>query len=598
MPNDTRHPRTDDRVEGIGRRPAETAFAVTPIDREGSGTRHVVAVVVVALMIVGINLLPSFGKIEEQPRATVGTVPPSRTAATPSPRVAERGRSAAVHHVLGWPGGMLEVDIPAGWTWSTDVPLTVVTGDLRGPDVSVSFDQDIAAVRTGICVGTSDFIDAGQTVDDLVQALARQTGAESTRVARVAIDGHQATRYSLTLPSPCPEPAEGITLWRTADGADYTPIEGGFVVIYVMDVDGHRLVVTTDGRGASPEQLDDRGRIIDSLRITAADQAFPRFDPQARRQLGFVDGIELSIRGPGPGWESHGPYLSTSVVGPQGAEAAILLTTFPDGSRTTPCHALIGPVGPSADDLADALATAPGTELVSGPTNATIGGLPAVRLTVTVAALVREACQPGFYFSWPGTQGGAFWGATEAGDAITVWVVAVADARLVIEVLAHPDIDEPTRSAIGLVVDSLSFEGPDTPAPSPMGPAMMAYQQQVLAICRAATVRWMDEIGVSGIAARSLAEIADDAAATVRMADDSTAALRALPIPGDDRERVARQIDLLGWAIDALREIPAAARAGDMLRVERLERERIVRTHQKDTLVDSYFEGCPLGLPA
>ena len=98
--------------------------------------------------------------------------------------------------------------------------------------------------------------------------------------------------------------------------------------------------------------------------------------------------------------EPGGPIsLNKSIVGPQGAEAIIYWTSFPDGDYADPCARLLArSVGPSAADLAAAVSRAPGTKLVKGPSNVTLGGQPAKHVVLTVRKNV--GCDPGFFYSW------------------------------------------------------------------------------------------------------------------------------------------------------------------------------------------------------
>jgi hypothetical protein len=54
--------------------------------------------------------------------------------------------------------------------------------------------------------------------------------------------------------------------------------------------------------------------------------------------------------------------------------------------------------------------------------------------------------------------GGAFWGGVEPGDTIRVWIVDVAEKRLVIEAATHPDAPPEIVGEIETIVGSLQFE--------------------------------------------------------------------------------------------------------------------------------------------
>jgi len=76
------------------------------------------------------------------------------------------------------------------------------------------------------------------------------------------------------------------------------------------------------------------------------------------------------------------------------------------------------------------VATAPGTKLVKGPSNVTLGGRPAKHVVLKVRNNV--GCDPGFFYSWHNYPlGGAFWH-MNAGDTMRLWIVNVNGTRLFI----------------------------------------------------------------------------------------------------------------------------------------------------------------------
>jgi hypothetical protein len=184
-----------------------------------------------------------------------------------------------------------------------------------------------------------------------------------------------------------------------------------------------------------------------------------------------VAGVEFSFRVPAPDW-TPGPinrdpdgmgfrtgslYVSKSTVGPQGAEAVVFWTSLPTGDDADPCGHLRGlAVTPSAADLAAALAKAPGTELVTGPSNVTVGGRPAKLVVLTVRKDV--GCDPGFFYTWHDDMLGPFWPGTSVGDTMRVWIVDVAGARLFIEAettkWAGPDLEREIQQ----IVESIRFD--------------------------------------------------------------------------------------------------------------------------------------------
>lgn len=180
-------------------------------------------------------------------------------------------------------------------------------------------------------------------------------------------------------------------------------------------------------------------------------------------------GVRFSFRLPTTvGWEGFssiptaksdgGPIsFNKSIVGPQGAEAIVYWTSFPDGDYADPCTRLLSPpVDPTAADLAAAVSTAPGTELVTGPSDVTVGG----RLAKRVVLKVREnvGCDPGFFHSWRDVDGGALWPTTGAGYTIRVWIVDVGGTLLFIAAATTEEATSGLTKEIRQIIRSIRFD--------------------------------------------------------------------------------------------------------------------------------------------
>jgi hypothetical protein len=156
------------------------------------------------------------------------------------------------------------------------------------------------------------------------------------------------------------------------------------------------------------------------------------------------------------GKKPRGPIsLNRSIVGAQRAEAIIYWTSFPHGDYADPCTDLLTPsIGRSAAALAAAVATAPGTKLVKGPSNVTLGGHPAKHVVLTVRENV--GCDPGFFYGWPNYRlGGAFWH-MNAGDTMQVWIVNMNGTRLFIAAATNVHSGRLNKE-IQQIVDSIRF---------------------------------------------------------------------------------------------------------------------------------------------
>jgi hypothetical protein len=192
--------------------------------------------------------------------------------------------------------------------------------------------------------------------------------------------------------------------------------------------------------------------------------------PSARGTVSrTVEGVRLTLTVPRTGWgpgpleviggkaRAHSLYISKNTIPPQDAEAVIFWTGFHDGGEAVPCAKLLGSAsGGSTADLAAAIARAPGTERVSGPSRVTVGGRSAQQVVLTV----REdlGCAPGYFFSWRFRMGGAFWEKTNVGDTIRVWIVDLNGTRLFIEAETHKQAGRNLEQEITKIVGSIRFD--------------------------------------------------------------------------------------------------------------------------------------------
>jgi hypothetical protein len=189
--------------------------------------------------------------------------------------------------------------------------------------------------------------------------------------------------------------------------------------------------------------------------------------PAGARLVVVESGVRFSFRVPTAGWERFksiptktspaGPIsLNKSIVGPQGAEAIIYWTSFPNGDYADACDRLLAPsIGRSAANLAAAVSRAPGTKLVKGPSNVSLGGLPATHVALTVRKNV--GCDPGFFYTWREVVGGALWQTTGVGDTIRVWIVAVGGTRLFIAAATTEEANSRLRREVIRIVESIRF---------------------------------------------------------------------------------------------------------------------------------------------
>ena len=179
------------------------------------------------------------------------------------------------------------------------------------------------------------------------------------------------------------------------------------------------------------------------------------------------NGVAFSLEIAADGWNSSGVavapdggHLQKGVQGDR--DAAWLLLWSIDGVYSDPCGGLAAPpVSPSAADLADAVATLAGTELVAGPTDVTVGGRAAKHVEITIPEDI--GCAPSEFRLWYDdvTCDGAApcwrW-ASSLGETNSVWIVEVDGKHVWIEAETYKEATPEIQAEVQAIIDSLQFE--------------------------------------------------------------------------------------------------------------------------------------------
>lgn len=210
----------------------------------------------------------------ERSSTSTPTASPSTPAPSTDPEV--RTIDGVVLGVGDYPAFTLEV--PA--TFSANGPF--VTRGLLGVSV-----WDVGEVPRDPCHWQGTMSDPGPTVDDLVEALAAQRYRHATEPTDVTLGGYEGRLLELSVPKDwvvtgdadfegCDvEPSNGhrdfVSWLGNGEGERYMLVAGQIERVWVVDVDGQRLVVDAIYQPETPQEVrDELVGIVESIRF--ADQ--------------------------------------------------------------------------------------------------------------------------------------------------------------------------------------------------------------------------------------------------------------------------------------------------------------------------------------
>lgn len=148
-----------------------------------------------------------------------------------------------------------------GWTVSIDQP------DEVGFDSSV-----LDSINADACAQETKLVDAGSTVDDLVNALLDQSGPVVEGPFDVTLGGYPGKRLDVTTPvaadlARCNVP-DALQLWRDQAGNHAVVFADWQTSIYIVDVGGKRVVLMTVHQKSSPaSDVAELEAVIKSIRF-------------------------------------------------------------------------------------------------------------------------------------------------------------------------------------------------------------------------------------------------------------------------------------------------------------------------------------------
>jgi hypothetical protein len=178
------------------------------------------------------------------------------------------------------------------------------------------------------------------------------------------------------------------------------------------------------------------------------------------------NGIQFSFEVSTTGWQSSGiavaPDGGNIKKAGGGLQEIWMLFWSIDGVFADPCgHVAAPPVSPSASDLAAAVASMPGYDVVTPPTQVTIGGQEATHVVVKLREDID--CSPTQFFMWYddvrcGSDDPCHRWADARGQTNSVWIFERDGTHVWIEAQTRETASPETILEVQQVIDSIQFD--------------------------------------------------------------------------------------------------------------------------------------------
>jgi hypothetical protein len=251
---------------------------------------------------------------------------------------------------------------------------------------------------------------------------------------------------------------------RFADMNAFAKLAMAAAAVVVVAIVGYNLLPGGTGRGGTPS-------VSPAPSITASPSPspspsdlafFPNGSVSAGRHSMIRSGKSLSVDMPS-GWTSHDGfriYTPTGQLPYRPAAAFIFWTDPPFNVYADPCtkQPLDPPAGDTPAELAAAVSSIPGTDLVGGPSDVTIGGHPTKHVTIRIRDDIE--CGPTEFYLWyreaDGPAGGRWPDAL--GDTINVWIIDVDGTIVWIDGSWSVNTTPALHAEMRQIVDSIQFE--------------------------------------------------------------------------------------------------------------------------------------------
>jgi hypothetical protein len=251
-------------------------------------------------------------------------------------------------------------------------------------------------------------------------------------------------------------------VWRIADMNSSAKLAIAAAAVVAVALVGGRLLLTSSGPNVgapgAPSPMPSQSTPPSPSPTLAA--VFPAAGPLSVGTHSMVrEGTPISFRIASSGWTSRdGFWISRGKEGKPDGSSMSFWPSTPDNVYADPCaHRPLSPAAnASAADLAAAVSTIPGTDLVTGPSTITVSGHPAQHVAIRIRQDID--CAPEEFYLWYDDATGGLGWAQARGETLWVWIVDVDGALIWIDGQTYEGAGPTETGRIRQIVNSITFD--------------------------------------------------------------------------------------------------------------------------------------------